>query len=55
MPRRKLREEVIQLYHNIPIKKHRRRQKTMELMTRNYWWSVVTKEIKKYMNEYNAC
>jgi len=37
MPERKLREEVIQLHYNIPIKKYRRKWKTMELITRNYW------------------
>ena len=31
-----LREEVIQLYHDTPVEGHRGRQKTMELITRNY-------------------
>jgi len=33
----KLRVEIIQLYHDMPIVGHRRQWKTMELVTRNYW------------------
>jgi len=29
--------------------------KTMELVTRNYWWPGVTKEVGKYMDGCNAC
>jgi len=27
----------------------------MELVTRNYWWPGVTKEVGRYVNECNAC
>jgi len=27
----------------------------MELVTRNYWWPGVTKEVRKYIEEYDAC
>ena len=27
----------------------------MELVTRNYWWLEVTKEVGKYMNECDLC
>ena len=27
----------------------------MELVTRNYWWPVVMKNIGKYMDECNLC
>jgi len=26
-----------------------------ELVTRNYWWPEVTKEVEKYMNGCDAC
>ena len=42
----KLRVEIIWLHHNMLITGHRRQQKTVELITRNYWWPGVTKEIK---------
>ena len=27
----------------------------MELVTRNYWWPGVTRDIGRYMKEYNMC
>jgi len=42
----KLRIEIIQLYHDTPIAGHRRQWKMVELITRNYWWPGVTKEVK---------
>ena len=42
----KLRVEIIQLYHNTPIAGHGGQWKTVELVTRNYWWPEVTKEVK---------
>ena len=32
-----LRAEIIRLYHDTPIKKHEEQQKTVELVTRNFW------------------
>jgi len=29
--------------------------KTTELVTRNFWWPGVTKEVKKYIEECNVC
>ena len=42
----KLQVEIIWLYHDIPIAGHRGQWKTVELVTRNYWWPEVTKEVK---------
>jgi len=42
----KLRLEIIQLYHNILIARYGEQWKTVELVTRNYWWLGVTKEVK---------
>ena len=27
----------------------------MELVTRNFWWTGVMKEVKKYMEECDSC
>jgi len=27
----------------------------VELVTRNYWWPGVTKEVERYIDGYNAC
>jgi len=55
MPEGKLREEVIQLHHDTLVGGHGGRWKTMELITRNYWWPGVTKKVRRYINGCNAC
>ena len=50
-----LRIEIIQLYHNIPVVGHREKWKTIELVTRNYWWLEVMKDVGKYVEEYDIC
>jgi len=55
VPEGELRGEVIQLHHNTPIGGHGGRWKTTELVTRNYWWPGVTKEVGKYVDGCDAC
>jgi len=55
MPEGELRSEVIWLHHNTPVGEHGGRWKTMELVTRNYWWPGVMKEVGKYVDKCNAC
>jgi len=50
----KLRTEIIRLHHDIPIGGHGEQWKMVELVTRNFWWLGVTKEVKQYMEGYNA-
>jgi len=54
MPEGKLREKVIRLHHDTLVGEHRGRWKTTELVTRNYWWPGVMKEVERYMDGYNA-
>jgi len=42
----KLRVEIIWLHYNTPIARHGGQWKMVELITRNYWWLGVTKEVK---------
>ena len=49
----KLRVEIIQLHHDMLITGHGGQWKIVELVTRNYWWPGVTKEVKQYVKEYN--
>ena len=42
----KLRVEIIWLHHDTPIVGHGGQSKMVELVTRNYWWPEVTKEVK---------
>jgi len=55
VPEKELRGEIIQLHYNIPIEEHGGKWKMTELVTRNYWWSGVMKEVKRYVDGYNAC
>ena len=51
----KLRVEIIRLHHDMPIARHGEQWKTVELVTRNYWWPEVMREVKRYMKGYNQC
>jgi len=41
-----LRAEIIQLHHDIPTTEYRGKWKMMELVTRNYWWLEVMRDIE---------
>ena len=51
----KLRAEIIRLYHNILVGEHKGQWKIVELVTHNFWWPGVTKEVKQYMEGCNFC
>ena len=42
----KLRAEIVRLYYDMPVEGHREQWKTVELVTRNFWWLGVIKEVK---------
>ena len=50
-----LRMEVIRLHHDVPAAGHGGRWKTVELVTRNYWWPGVTRDVGKYVEECDLC
>jgi len=50
-----LRAEIIQLHHDVPMVGHGGKWKTVELVTRNYWWPGVTREVGRYVKEYDLC
>ena len=41
-----LRVEIIWLYHDVLVAEHKGKWKTTELVTRNYWWQEVTRDIR---------
>jgi len=51
----KLRTEIIRLYHDTLVGGHGGQWKTVKLVTCNFWWPGVTKEVKQYVEGYNAC
>jgi len=50
----KLRAEMIRLHHDTPVEGHGEQWKMAELVTRNFWWPGVTREVKRYMEGYDA-
>ena len=51
----KLRVEIIWLHHDTPIAGYRGQWKTVELVTRNYWWPGVMREVKIYVEGCDQC
>jgi len=51
----KLRAEIIRLHYNAPMGGHGGQWKTTELVTRNFWWLGVSREVKQYVEGYNMC
>jgi len=51
----KLRVEIIQLHHNVPTAGHGGRWETVELVTRNYWWLGVIRDIGRYVEGCDLC
>jgi len=52
---KKLRAEIIRLHHDMPVGGHGGQWKTTELVTRNFWWPGVSREVKQYVEECDAC
>jgi len=50
-----LRAEVIWLHHDVPMAGHGRRWKMVELVTRNYWWPGVMRDVGRYVEGYDLC
>ena len=44
-----LRTEIIWLHHDVPMAGHGGKWKTVELVTRNYWWPEVIREVGRYV------
>jgi len=49
-----LRAEIIRLYYDTPVGGHGGQWKIVELVTQNFWWPGVTKEVKRYMEGCNS-
>jgi len=50
-----LRVEIIRLHYDMLMGEHRGQWKTAEMVTRNFWWPGVTREVKQYVEGYDAC
>jgi len=52
---KKLRGEIIWLHYDIPVGGHGGQWKTVELVTRNFWWPGVMKKVKRYVEKCDSC
>jgi len=43
------------LHYDILAAEDGRRWKTTKLVTRNYWWPGVMRDVGRYMERYNMC
>jgi len=50
-----LRVEIIWLHHDVLAAEHGGRWITVELVTRNYWWPGVTRDVGKYIEGCDLC
>jgi len=52
---KELRAEIIWLHHDVLVVGHEGRWKKVELVTRNYWWPEVMRNVKRYVEECDLC
>ena len=50
-----LRTEIIWLHHDVLVAEHEGQWKTVELVTRNYWWPGVTRDVGRYVEGCDLC
>jgi len=50
-----LRAEIIRLHHDVLAVGYERQWKMTELVTRNYWWPGVTRDVGRYVEGCDLC
>jgi len=46
---------VVLLYHDIKVAGYPRHWKTLELVSRDYWWPQMSRYIRQYVSTCNLC
>jgi len=46
---------MLRLHHDMSVGEHGGQWKMVELVTRNFWWPGVTREVKRYIKGCDAC
>ena len=52
---RHLRENIIREHHDSPLAGHPGQYRTHELITRNYWWPCIMRDVQKYVKGCETC
>ena len=52
---KEIRREILELFHDSPPAGHPGRAKTLELISRNYWWPSMTKYVHDYVDGCDRC
>jgi hypothetical protein len=50
-----IRLELLKLHHDTTLAGHQGRWKTLELLSRNYWWPGMSVDVKKYVQGCDIC
>ena len=50
-----LRGEIIRAHHDVPTAGHPGHHKTLELVTRNYYWPGMNRDIRQYVQGCSTC
>src|SRR6266852_7226132 len=50
-----LQQEIIREHHDSRVAGHPGRYKTQEQITRNYWWPMISRDVKSYVDGCEAC
>ncbi|KAF9794713.1 hypothetical protein IEO21_11166 [Rhodonia placenta] len=50
-----LRRYIVKIHHDSPIADHGSRAKTLELVSRNYWWPGMSKFVNEYVSTCDVC
>ena len=55
IPNKNLQIKTIKQHHDEPTAGHPGRLRTEEIITRNYWWPTIKKDIKEYIEGCESC
>ena len=50
-----LRSEILSRYHSTPAAGHLGIRRTLELITRNFWWPKIHDDVKSYVSSCDSC